>query len=246
MRDWSSWHRPLTRALSSVEQLSLDKIERERFFEVEYCLRLQERLLPQEPCLSVWTLLTGYLMEGIHDTPLARRMCAIARHRVRYLRTAPSWNRWLAWYVAQPLDLRLYVVDLDTGQFQRQVTLGFLPERLEIYDNALEETAPHRQRAEVWAKAGEYTFTVLGETYSVHIPEALAEQASSFPPSDPPVPKRRQRIDVRFDDLERAADALQQRDPQGDWLRRVRNLHMTLVNDHDLSPDAQAFSIDDN
>ena len=186
------------------------------------CLRLYERLLPNESCSGAWTLLTGYWMEGIHDTPLARRMCTIARHRVRYLRTASSWNRWLTWYVTQPQDLRLYVVNLDTGQFQRQTSPGFLPERLELYDSALEVSALHRQRIEAWAKAGEYTFTVLGETYSVRIPETLAMQASSSAPNEPPVPKMRQRIDVGFADLERAAEALQQRDPQGDWLRRFR------------------------
>src|SRR5205807_1724466 len=100
------------------------KIEQERFFEVEYCLRLHERLLPDEPCLSVWTLLAGYRMEGIHTTTLARRMCAVARHRVRYLRTAPSWKRWLTWYMTQPPEIRLYVVDLDSGQWQRYELQG--------------------------------------------------------------------------------------------------------------------------
>ena len=70
-------------------------------------------------------------------------------------------------------------------------------------------------------------------------------QASSSVPNEPPVPKMRQRIDVGFADLERAAEALQQRDPQGDWLRRFHNLHMTLVHDHHLLPNAQAFTIDE-
>lgn len=164
MREWTSWLKPLVKRFQNLESLPITGIELERFFEIEYCLRLREKLIPNHPCSEVWSLLTGYFLPDVDSGLQARRMCKIARHRVRYLRTRSAWERWLAWYAEQPSHLRLYEVDLETNCCQRRPNIGIAPERLEIYDQALEIPAPHRQRSVRWASEGEYSFPIKGES----------------------------------------------------------------------------------
>jgi hypothetical protein len=244
MRNWRGWCKDLADRLRASENVTLSKDECERFLEVEYCLCLHNRLIPEQSCLDTWTLLTGYTFAGVNDTPLARRICAIARHRVRYFRTATSWKKWLTWYTQQRSDFRLYDVDLSTGHCQQHEPLTVLPERLSIYDEAIESVAEHRQRRVSWAKACDYTFPVLEETYNVRIPLALTQLPRPVAPKEPPLPGKREPIEINFDDLERAAAILQSRDPAGDWIRRARNLHMDLVHQDILCSQARRFTID--
>lgn len=244
MRNWKEWCKDLTQNLQGIEAVSFSTDECERFLEVEYCLRLHERLIPEQSCLDVWSLLTGYRIAGVNDTPAARRMCAIARHRVRYFRTANSWKKWLAWYTQQRPDLRLYDVNMKTGHYQQIVPLMALQERLSIYDSAMESVAGYRQRRDSWAKARDYKFSVLGETYSVRIPVALTQLSHPSVPKEPPVPGKREPILISLDDLERIAHILDKYDPAGDWVRRAKNLTLDLVQDDRIYPKARHFTLD--
>ncbi len=246
MRDWHAWRRPLTRVLRAVESVSYTETEQDRFFEMEYGLRLHERLQSGASCLDVWTHFTGYWMQGIHDDPAIRRMCSIARQRLRYLRTASSWKRWLTWYAEQPASLRLYNVNLETGACHRCSVPGLLPERLSLYDLALDTLPPHRSHTDRWAPPGQYTFQVLGETYHVTLPEALSQLAQVRPPvpAGSPAQDQREPIEIPLAALECVAERLQRRDPRGNWLKRFHKLHLQLVQQDGRLRETNAFVLD--
>jgi len=246
MRDWHAWRRPLTRALRAIESISYSETEQDRFFEVEYGLRLHERLQPDTSCLDVWTHFTGYWMQGIHDDPAVRRMCSIARQRLRYLRTASSWKRWLTWYAEQPARLRLYDVNLQTGECHRHPVPGLLPERLDLYDLALDTLPEHRPRTDRWTPPGRYAFQVLGETYHITLPEALSQLSQAHPPAsaDPPPQREREPIVIPLAALEHVAERLQRRDPSGNWCKRFHKLRFQLVRQDGLVGETDSFVID--
>jgi hypothetical protein len=244
MREWNRWHAHLSKKLASVEDLPFPKEDCPRFIEIEYCLRLREHLTPEQPCGDVWTLLTGYSIPGVNDTPEKRRICLIARHRVRYLRTATSWRQWLSWYADQRADLRLYDVDLQTGSCQQRMPLTFMPERIETYDAAIELVPRHRQRSANWAQAKDYVFSIMGETYSVRIPNYLTQLNAPSTVQELPPSKEREPLEISLDDLERIASFLQQRDPQGDWVNRVGKLSVDLIQQGCLHQRSRRFTID--
>jgi hypothetical protein len=244
MREWNRWHANLVKKLASVEDLPFSEEECPRFIEVEYCLRLRDHLAPEQPCGDVWTLLTGYSFPGVNDTPEKRRICLIARHRVRYLRTATSWRQWLSWYANQRADLRLYDVDLQTGSCQQRMPLTFMPERIAIYDAAIELVPQHRRRYANWAQATDYTFPIMGETYNVRLPAYLTRLNPPPPSQELPPPKERVPLEIPLEDLERTASLLQQCDPQGDWVRRVSKLSLDLIQQGCLQQHARRFTID--
>ncbi len=246
MRDWHAWRRPLTRALRAIETVSYTETEQDRFFEVEYGLRLHERLQPETSCLEVWTHFTGYWMQGIHDDPAVRRMCSIARQRLRYLRTASSWERWLDWYAAQPGSLRLYEVNLQTGMCRRRAVPGLLPERLDLYDLALDTLPEHRTHTDRWAPPGQYSFQVLGETYHITLPEALSQLAQVRPSAsaEPLSHHRREPLQIPLEALKCVAERLQQRDPAGNWQKRFHRLHLHLVQQDGRLSASESFVLD--
>lgn len=244
MRNWDSWLKPLIRKFENIENIPITDKELERFFEIEYCLRLQEKLMPDYSCFEAWSLLTGYELPNVQVTPLTRRICKIARHRVRYLRTKTAWERWLTWYIEQPAYLRLYDVSLETNSCKRCNSSGIAPERLEIYDQALENPAEHRQRSIRWAEEGEYSFTIKGEKFSVCISAALARLPRPSVRVEPPSPKEREPIKIYLSDLKRVAEILNQKDPAGNWLQRAQGLNLALVIGDRLSSDTYEFTID--
>lgn len=244
MREWNAWLKPLLNKFKKIEGIELEGKELERFFEVEYCLRLHEQLIPQYSCYELWALLTGYQLPGINDTPVARQKCSIARHRVRYLRTATSWKQWLAWYTNQPERLRLYDVDLELGRSERRAYVPLMPERLEIYDSAIASPAAHRQRSEAEAPPGTYLITVRGETTSIRISAGLLEKADDRLSEQPMQPHERKPITVSLSDLKRVAAILDQKDPSGNWLGRAQRLNLRSVGQDHLTPNASEFTIE--
>ncbi len=243
MRKWNAWLKPLLTKFKKMEGVELEGKELERFFEVEYCLRLHEQLIPQHSCYELWALLTGYQLVGINDTPEARQKCVIARHRVRYLRTATSWTQWLTWYADQPEILRLYDVDLELGRSERRTYVPFVPERLELYDAAIASPAEHRERSEKGAPPGTYLFTLRGEIASIRIAPGLLEQADSTLAGPPMRSPDREPITVSLADLVRVADILHQKDPGGDWLNRAQRLNLHAVEQGQLTSKASEFTI---
>lgn len=244
MRNWNTWLKPLVKKFQNLENNLITGTELERFFEIEYCLRLRERLMPELPCSEVWSLLTGYSLPNMPDTPLALHMCKIARHRVRFLRTSTAWQRWLTWYAEQPPNLRLYEIDFENDCCQQRVHTSIAPERLEIYDQTLEVPAEHRQRSTRWAGEGEYSFTIKGENYSVHIPTELAQISHPTVPEEPPTPSKRVPIKVCLDELKKVAEVLEQKEPDGNWIERVQNLNFALVEGDQLDPNVLEFTIE--
>lgn len=231
MRDWNNWLEPLKQQFRQLADLDLDNNELERFFEIEACLRLHERLIPSESCSDAWALLTGYHFASLDQKPLARRMCQVARHRLRFLRTATAWQRWLEWYAARPEHLRLYAVDIAAGRSQRYPAPMVAPERVAAYDAALEQAAPHQRRRLVWAKSGEYTFNLAGDVYTVRIPPELADVPKPEMPAEVPTPQTRPPITISMADLRRVAVRLAGSDPSGDWVRRADDLELRLIGD---------------
>ena len=88
MRDWRKWHADLVQSFLALRDMPLSQKECQRLFEVEYCLRFGERFAPQTSCLDIWTLFTGYTVEGITDEPRLRRMC-VYRPATATARTGP-------------------------------------------------------------------------------------------------------------------------------------------------------------
>jgi hypothetical protein len=248
MRNWKDWLTPLKNKFKKIKDLPFSRIELDRFLEVELCLRLHEKLIPDHHVLDVYALLSGYQLPSVPSTIESRTMCSIARRRVRYLRTKSSWREWLERYCAYPKHFRMYDVNLKQGTSKR-IYVAFVQDRVVHYDEALCCPARWRINTKHWAQGGEeYYFTVEGETERRYIrfPEALARKVKDHPKVPKEVTYRRKRspIQIHMDELLSVAKELQKQDPKGNWIWRVQNLRFHLVKNGLLIKNSNHFTID--
>jgi hypothetical protein len=156
---------------------------------------------------------------------------------------------WLEKYTKLPPGLRLYDVDIKRGHSERRTFIGSLPERLDIYDAALNMASPPRKRNEPRAAPGkEYTYTIDSIEYRVRLPEFFVGTTPSRSPRPAPSQERakgqREPIKVSKADLKRAARAMECADPQGHWVKRVDDLCLVLAENQQLDLDTNHFLLD--
>jgi hypothetical protein len=252
MRKWTEWKKKLVGELAKLASTGSAQLPEGTYgwiFDVELGLRLMERLQPGQPATDVWALLTGYPVAGVSEKPEARRMCAVARQRIRTLRTAHQWKEHLALYAGLSDLVRMYDVALPGGKFSRRSTLPYMPERERIYDGALQEPAEHEKRKLNYAKPGTYSIIIREKerpviNANIQLTEQFLNGASDLTcdwwarlnESDNLRATARQGkktgarspITVTMADLEQAAVELHSLDPGGDWGGRMDKIHRSL------------------
>src|SRR2546430_9956182 len=162
MSRWERWQRDFNKKVKELEDTPfVDEDDEKQFFEIELGLRLRDHICPEDPYTEIWPLLSGCRFAGINSQDNLFAMCMKARQRIHFLRTDAAWEREAERYMESILaPYRLYALDLQTKTVTRTRN-GFWPERIDIYDSLLLESAPHIQQRTSFAKAGtEYTFIV--------------------------------------------------------------------------------------
>jgi len=192
MRHWYSLKRQMQKAkivpsIWSEHELSL-------FLEVEALLHLVETLRSDLNAQEAWMLVSGYVVEGLNDTPDQRRMCLQLRIHLRYVKTASAWRSWFTWYREQPLQARLYTSSQDK-RLERVGGCVLMEDRLEAYEALLigqEQTSIVASHEEYASAGQEYTFIVDGVAQKLMIP-AEFQQFAGLQTSGRIVPSRTRR-----------------------------------------------------
>jgi hypothetical protein len=228
MSRWKRWQRDFHKKVKELEESPFtDEDDEKQFFEIELGLRLREHICPEAPYTEIWPLLSGYRFAGINARDDLFAMCMKAGQRIRFLLTAAAWEKEAARYMESTLaPYRLYALDLETKTVTRTRN-GFWPERINIYDKLLQESAPHIKRSPSYAQADtEYTFVVNDIPRRVTIPEAFTHKTSAPPLS---IDHRREPLDISFDDLLQAATEMEAYHPSGKWVDRMNDLQKRLA-----------------
>ncbi|MBW4694201.1 MAG: hypothetical protein KME27_20855 [Lyngbya sp. HA4199-MV5] len=252
MRNWQDWHKPLVEALYSLlEDGSLVRLEKRdcaRLFEIEMLIMLHERINSPLSLKDTWALTTGYVTPEVAENDQLRQQVAIARNRVRYLRTKTTFNRHLNWYAELPATIRLYDVSLESSTYSRRAILHHVPQRIQAIEAALSTSAEHTPIKEQVAKADtEYAFSTDTGYETIRIPAELINAANTLASKTTlqQIPKRNQprpSIIIQRSELHQAAIELNVKLPKRDWLRWVENFELRLVAT-ELVP-ADSFTID--
>jgi hypothetical protein len=252
MRNWQDWHKPLVEALHSLlEDGSLIRLEKRdcaRLFEIEMLIMLHERVNSNISLKDTWALTTGYVTPEVVEDECLRQQVAIARHRVRYLKTKTTFNRHLKWYAELPAAIRLYDISLESSTYTRRSILHYVPQRIQAIEAALSTSAEYTPTKEQFAKADtEYAFLTDTGYESVRIPSELVQAANHLAPKTPlqKIPKRNQPrspITIQRSELRQAAIELNSKLPKRDWVKWVENFELRLVAT-ELVP-ADAFTIE--
>jgi restriction endonuclease in pPIWI_RE module len=228
MSRWKRWQRDFHKKVKELEESPFtDEDDEKQFFEIELGLRLREHICPEAPYTEIWPLLSGYRFAGINARDDLFAMCMKAGQRIRFLLTAAAWEKEAARYMESTLaPYRLYALDLETKTVTRTRN-GFWPERINIYDKLLQESAPYIKRSLSYAQADtEYTFVVNDIPRRITIPEAFTHKTSAPSLS---IDHRREPLDISFDDLLQAATEMEAYNPSGKWVDRMSDLQKRLA-----------------
>ncbi len=260
MRDWRGWlkeaRQELSEALKSENApIQLRLRECNQLFEIELLITLFIQVYNNSPSANLrdaWSLLTGYVSAEIEERTELIHKIAIARHRVRYLRTQTAWHKALEWYEKLPSTLCLYEIDATAGTYARRSVLHYVPQRIEAIEQAIDTVAEHELAQERWAKADqEYNFYLGVDIASVRIPSILLEGMAAVQKQQEAMPLLLQRqpwqeppppLTIRMSDLEQAAIALNQKLPHRNWVNDFQRLQLHLIEKNGLNR-ADSFNI---
>lgn len=220
------------------------KSDFELFLELEAVLHLYEVLVPEAEKRSArdaWSLVSGYIVVGLNDQPEQQRMCLLLRQRLRFLKTASAWRRWLRWYREQPESIRLYAISTRADsrlEFRQQLYSAVLREqRIAAYTKlASAEILDHENSELRWASEGTYTYWAEGQPFTIEINKAMAQFADRPMPSRRlPSRSRRTPIEVDLDVLLETARELDELeimfepDARGHWFERLNRLQFASI-----------------
>jgi hypothetical protein len=245
MSRWRRWQQHFEKKVKELENDPFTSDDdREQFFECELGLRLRDHICPDAPYSEIWPLLSAYRLSGINERDDLFAMCMKARQRIRFLRTEKAWEKEAERYMEDTLSpYRLYAIDLKTKTVTRTQN-GLWPERIDIYDKLLFESAAHTKRHTKLAQAGStYTFIVDDAERRVTIPEAFMHKTSP-PPIQ--ISHMREPLDISFDDLLTCAAEMDAKLPRGNWKSRMSDLQQRLAQNvgGQLVPSTKSIRLD--
>ena len=208
MRDNTSWRSDLLDQLDDAGFPS-SIIGPDAFCAIELGLHFLTTHVPGEPVGTLQPLLSGYVKLDADIDAVLRRV----RHRMGDVGRRGYWRRLLNKYANVPPEWRSFA-RLDDPKFRVSDSTVFAakptvycPERAIVYDAAMGAPLEYRP-------VRQFPAATAGERYSFDLDDGRVDHVQ-FParlPEGPPIgvlgaptPRRRQRVEVLFDDLERTA-----------------------------------------
>ncbi|MCT7351843.1 signal recognition particle [Streptomyces sp. 15-116A] len=248
MRDRSGWHRRCSpQQLTEVWPTNLGSFRSGDLLDVELGLYLLQDVTPTRTAADVWPLLGGYpYSEAFGDvrTDEQRLRVLRARHYLWDLRRRHAWREALSDYLAVPQQLRGY--DLDgPDDVPRRREPSRAAQRFKVFEDLLSTAPAFSTRSIPLAEAGEHTFRVQDRTHSVVFEEELlSDLLPRAHALDAPPAGRGEPVDVTWEELEKAADAMDAVEaaapdgPRNAWAGRLQRVKL-LVRDESSARFAQ-------
>jgi hypothetical protein len=212
--------------------------EARRLIEVELGLTLLSEVAPGASARALWVPLSGYvfpLPELYSSSQEYVRMQGIGRHLLLAYKSARNWERALADYTRISELLRLYDVDLQTGNYSRR-PVSLYPERLELYRQLCRQPLPYRERKLHPARAGRYLCLSKRRRATVTIPEDLPLPSAWPPGHQLPERRRHEALTIPWSELLETAAWLDEQEarcqlPARQWRQALERIQLYLAPD---------------
>ena len=239
MRNSTAWKANL------IKRLDSDAKNTSVLLDVELALTLVTAVCPEETPNVLPALLSGNPipeLEALGVTDNQRSKIARARNLLRYLQGENAWRNALAEYQSEPEQLRLFDIPSDGPAIPLRTSI--MPERQDVYAEALEMAPPYSNWPIESAGPGEYQIRVRGDDgtgeSNWHQVSFSAEDIENVLPNEPVrlrSVKSRKPMKIAWQSLRETADWMDQRD-DSNWRSRLDEMRVSLgpnVDDDNIS-----------